>query len=219
MEEAGVCITDNDLDSFGAFKLLESTKHFEPSKRRRILIEFAARFWMRALTFSTPAYSEFEESLWLAFESTADLEDMIRSHIYCATVASDAKVKYHDYLRGMFKMSEKTREEFYDDMLAESGVEMSVGSVDFGESAIAFYNSVETVKHREHLLVFYSVELFLKAYASVHPRSSPISDEKVEEFYKHFERAISLTGKFEKYAANDNLFKCNAKHRTLPQVN
>ncbi len=66
--------------------------------------------------------------------------------------------------------------------------------------------------------MFSSVELFLKAYMALHPRDSPISDETIEEFYRHFEAAIPLVGRFGKYTREDVLFKFSASHRTLPSI-
>ncbi len=73
--------------------------------------------------------------------------------------------------------------------------------------------------HTEHLLVFYSVELFFKACMEIHQSDAPISDEKLELFYRHFEEATPPFDKFEKYAEGDALFKFSASRKRLPFIN
>ncbi len=119
----------------------------------------------------------------------------------------------------MFAKSATTRHEFYYVMLKEARVEIEFDSIGFGASAAAFRRKAGMSMHREHLLVFYSVELFLKAYMELHPRDAPIADEKLELFYRHFEEAIPLSGKFEKYAKDDALFKFSASRKRLPFIN
>ncbi len=112
--------------------------------------------------------------------------------------------------------SNKTRNEFYDDMLAEAGIEIEIGDIKFGAKAIALHLKATTSMHREHLLVHYAVELYLKVYEAVNPRSSLISGEKLEMPHRHFESRIQLMASFYRHFKDDGHFKHCARHRALP---
>lgn len=118
----------------------------------------------------------------------------------------------------MFSKSKKTRNAFYDDMLVEAGIERALGCFDFGESAIAFWDMATKSVHCDHLLVYYAVELYLKAYEAVNPKDIPIPDEKLETLYRHFEAKIPFHHLFEKYTKDDSYFKYNARRQQLPSM-
>ncbi len=91
--------------------------------------------------------------------------------------------------------------------------------IDFGEKAAAFQRRAGESVHYEHLLVWYSVELLLKARKAIHPKTRPITEEGLETFYRHFEDAIPLGGKFLKYSASMAHFEPDIRRWQLPSLN
>ncbi len=78
----------------------------------------------------------------------------------------------------MLLASSKTREAFYNTMLADAEIQKSLSNVEFGEGAKEFYMKVYKSMHREHLLVLYSVRLLLKVFSARHPSSSADATEE-----------------------------------------
>ncbi len=219
LQRAGVKL-DSNITRVGALgTLVARAKSLEKEDRQLVLSEVATHVCIRSLEDMGSLYEEFEHELWLSFMAMEDLEGQVASFISHVQRAAYAAAQYYAFLKGMFMKSGKTRHQFYYDMLTEAGIEMDFGSVDFGESAVMFYRQAIMSIHLEHLLAFYSVELFLKVYISLHPRDSPLSDAKVEAFYRHFEAAFPLTEKFGKYTKEGGLFKFSASHRLLPSIN
>ncbi len=207
------------MDRIAVCKLLDAVESLEASERRSALVEAATLMCTHALRPMNSLYSGFEDSLWAHFSEVNDIEGLIdafKNHLERAAYATD---QYHSFLRGMFDKSIKTRQKFYYEMLVDAGIEVEFGSIAFGESAIMFKRMAEKSVHMEHLLVFYSVELFLKVYISLHPKDSPLADEKIEMFYRHFEAAIPLIDRFQRYAKDDSLFTFSASRRMLPLMN
>ncbi len=219
LQRAGISFSALNEGCVSVYELVQRIEPFEQKERQTILAEAITLTCARFLATTDRRYSGFETFLWLQLSESMDLESLALSFIDLTKVAVYAMGKYHDFLRGMFAASNKTRHQFYYEMLAKSGIDIKFGDIGFGESAAAFQRKASRSLDREHLLVFYSVELFLKAYMTLHPKDSPIADEKVEEFYRHFEAAIPLTGKFSKYSRDDSLFKFSASHMALPQIN
>ncbi len=103
-------------------------------------------------------------------------------------------------------------------MLIDAKTEEGPMRVGFGAPAVAFMKRVMPSVHREHLLVFYSVELFKRAHAIARPRGGPISEERLETFYQHFEASIPLVDKFERYTKDISLFLYSAERWLLPVI-
>ncbi len=147
-----------------------------------------------------------------------DIEAKLRSILNIEKIVKEALENYHGYIRGMFASSKKTRDDFYDEMLIEAGIEKDLGCFDFGKKALDFWYKATASVHREHLLVHYAVELYPKAYGAVNPKNIPASDERLEMIYKHFEGQISFATVFEKYTKDDSYFNYSARHRSLPSM-
>ncbi len=118
----------------------------------------------------------------------------------------------------MFAKSSKTREDFYKEMLVESGINFELGGIEFGDKAAAFVREAMGGVHREHLLVSYSVRLLLQAWKVFHPRCPPITESGLETLYRHFESAIPLCIKFSTYSVSISHFEFDVKPRLLPSL-
>ncbi len=219
LQDANIELPTGDIGDTTLHSFLLRAESLTPSERKLAFAETATRSCIQLLESLITLYSAFEEELWASLSTAQNLEGVMNSLLRPIAKVEYAMSKYHDYLRGMFARSGKTRSQFYDELLLEANIAIELGSIDFGPSARAFQRRALMSIHAEHLLVFYSVELFLKAYMAAHPRDSPMSDEKIEQVYRHFEAAIPLTDTFEKYAKEDNLFKFSAARRVLPSIN
>ncbi len=104
-------------------------------------------------------------------------------------------------------------------MLSEAGIMMSFENIAFGKFALSFLQEAQMSMHREHLIVYYSVELFIRAHAIAHRKSYPTSNERLDTFYGHFEAAIPLVAKFRKYSNDESLFVYSATHWFPPLIN
>ncbi len=197
---------------------LESASYHDPPQEQLILAEAATRYVLDFLRIKGPLYPEFKSHLWQQFAESSnikkELDYLVNSDDFHITIPK----RYYDFIRGMFERSGKTRYEFYSEMLKEAGIIMEFDSISFGAAAMKFVGKAVTSVHREHLLVFYSVELLLRAHVAANPGGAPISDAKLETFYRHFEAATPLANKFKKYAEDDSLFVYSAKHWLLPSV-
>ncbi len=201
------------------YRLLAKVQTLKEGERQLVLAEAATLVCMHSLQPMNPLYESFEDSLWELFSKMDNLTSQMESFLSIAERLSYAQSRYYDYLRGMFERSGQARHQFYYEMLADAEIEIEFNSIDFGENAAAFEKKAEGSVHVEHLIVFYSVELFLKAYISLHPRDSPLADEKLESIYRHFEAAIPLIDRFVTYAKDDGAFKFSASRKMLPPIN
>ncbi len=218
MKDAKIVLTDGDVCFAGAIKLMASLGHLKATQRHLIVAEFATRLWMRTLNPLGTLHSQFEEDLWIQLSKEADLEKLVGSLARNEIVFDDARKRYYAYIQGMFQRSEKSREEFYNEMLAEAGVNIELGEVDFGERAAAFGDRTMGSLHQEHLLVWYSARLLLKARKTIHPTCPQITEGVLEALYKHFEDAIPLRGKFYRYSASIAHFEPDVKLWLLPSL-
>ncbi len=201
-------VPNGNLNCGTAHVFLNRIKHLEAGKRRLVATELAMRLWLEALASGGPYYVEFESVLWLHFSEDVDPEDRIRSISTSAGISVDVEGLYHTFLRGMFVASGKTRHQFYQDMLLEVGIQINLTDAEFGEEAVRFYERVAESVHAEHLLVFYSVGLLIKACMSIdRDRSLPMADSELEKIFRHFERAIPLGAAFIRYASSKDLAK------------
>ncbi len=190
----------------------------EPAKWRLVATELMTRLWLRLLTIGGTFYPDFEDHLWRQLYEENNMEAKLCSILNIEMSIDEVSERYYDYIRGMFAKSNKTREDFYDDMLIEAGIEKELGCFEFGKKAMDFWHKATESVHRDHLLVYYAVELYLQAYAAVNPKSVPISDENLETIYKHFEGRISFENTFEKYTKDDSHFKYSARRQLIPSM-
>ncbi len=212
-------VPSGDLTSITARAFLNRASHLEASKRRLVAMELAMRLWLGLLARWGPYYVDFESVLWLHFSQNVSPEDQIRTIPTSAGIGVDVEGLYHMFLREMFVASGKTRHQFYQDMLLEVGIQMKLTDAEFGEKAMQFYERVAESVHAEHLLVFYSVGLLIRAYMAMdHKCSLPIADEELEKIYRHFERAIPLGAAFIEYAADDAHFNSEIKAGFYPKA-
>ncbi len=198
---------------------LASAERLEPGERRLVVLELAVAIWLKSFTLRGPTYPGFEAFLLTHFSKKNDLEQYIYPFIVDDRVHNEAKALYGEYLRGMFGASGKTRSQFYDDMCLEIGIQGCLDSVGFGERASEFFDKVIGTLHDEHLLVAYSVRLFLKALMARQPReSATIPDQDQEVIYRHFENSFPLCGKFRKYAKDDRFFTSCLDNGILSEI-
>ncbi len=219
LKREGIDLYDGGLGNTALGSLTNKTESLSDDDKQFALAEAMTKMCMYSLKLMSPLYPEFEDELWSAFSKMGDLESQMLSFGDLVRRTSYATAQYYAFLQGMFAKSGKTRHQFYQDMLAEAGIEIGFDSIEFGQTAIAFKKQAVASVHGEHLLVFYSVELFLRVYISLHPRDSPLADGNVEVFYRHFEAAIPLALKFERYTKDEGLFKFSASHKILPSIN
>ncbi len=129
----------------------------------------------------------FDHTLWKHFARINDLSSLAMAFLKdIVEKESYATEQYYSFLRSMFAKSAKTRHELYYCMLTEAEIDVEFDSIDFQASVTALRRRAGMSMHREHLLIFYSVELFLRAYMELHPRDSPIAGDKLQLFYDHF---------------------------------
>ncbi len=185
---------------------LSKVRHIEASKRQLVTTELAMRLWLGALSSGGPYYAEFESVLWLHFSQDGHAEGPIRYISTFETISTDVVNLYRAHLRGMFVASGKTRDQLYQDMLLEVSTQMKLTDAEFGDEAMRFYQGVAKSVHAEHLLVFYSTGLLIKAYIAMNRKCSlPIADGELEKIYRHFEKAIPLERAFVEYASENSL--------------
>ncbi len=218
MKDAKIMLADDDVRRGAVIKFLNQLKHLKAAQRQLIAAEFATRLWMRSLDFLRPLYDQFEDELWMQLAGEANLDKLIIDLALNHKVLVDARTRYYVYIQTMFKRSKKSREEFYNEMLVEAGVEIELGEVDFGEKAVAFGGKTIESVHQEHLLVWYSARLLLKAHRTIYPTHRPISESALEILYKHFEDAIPLCGKFRQYSSSISHFEPDVRLRLLPSL-
>ncbi len=188
-------------------RIFEEASQLEPTQRQNSLAEAATRTLLRLLVSKRPLYQEFEGFVRQQFLKTSNLQGEIELLLSSDQSLIDTQHRYYSFIRGMFGRSGKTRQEFYTAMLAEAGIVMELGTIGFGEAAASFLKAAMNSVHLEHLLVFYSVELLIQAYAAANPGHSPLSDERVEAFYKYFEASIPLIDrKFRSYTKDLKAF-------------
>ncbi len=212
-------VTEDNLSSFTARAVLNNAAHLEPGKRRLVATGLAVRLWLKMLSVSYTYYPEFESVLWLHFSEETNPEEQLRTITTLVVIAADVERLYCRYLCGMFAASMKKRHDFYQGMLIEAGLQMSLYEAEFGERAMRFYESATKSIHKEHLLAFYSAGLLVKAYVTVHPKCSlPIADSELESIYEHFEEAMPLEAVFVNYAMDDGYFKSRVGEGFYPEV-
>ncbi len=199
-------------------RLFMETSRLEPSQRQLSLAEAATRTFLSFLAFKRPLYPEFESLIWQQFLRSSNLQKEIELLLDSELSFAPAQQRYCLFIRGMFERSQKTRQQFYSDMIAEAGIPIGLNTIGFGEAAASFLKLAMKSMHREHLLVFCSVELLIRTYAAVRPGSPPLLDKELEAFYKHFEYAIPLITKFGKYTREDDIFTYSAVHWMLPSI-
>ncbi len=201
------------------FDALAKAELLEPAERRLAVVELATTVWLKSLASKGPTYSGFEPFLRAYFSEMSDVENYIYPLLVDDIFDSDAKAIYGEYLRGMLEASEKTRFQFYENMCAELSLQGSLETADFGRKASDFFRKVMGTLHEEHLLVAYSVRLFLKALMARQPSdSATIPDQDQEVIYRHFENSFPLCGKFMKYAKDDNFFNSCLDNGILSEI-
>ncbi len=163
-------------------------------------------------------YDGFEESLWLLFSKGQAIDKLIEPFKDLTEKEKSAANHYYDYIWCILQSPQKSRNAFYHDTLAEACIKIEFGSIDFGANAAVFHKGAEMSMHMEHLMVLYSVELFLKVHVKVCPKDSPLAGEKLEILYRHSEAAIPLIEKLNRCAKDDGLFTFSTSRRMLPIV-
>ncbi len=118
----------------------------------------------------------------------------------------------------MPQLSGKYPHELYNYMLSEAMINARPEAIAFGAVALAFLKGAMERMHLEQLFFFHSVELLMTAHAAVHSRGSPMTEERPETLYRHFEAAISLTTTFDMCTKDDSLLLYSAKHWLLPLI-
>ncbi len=218
LKSAGVSIATKEVKHGMIQSVLKKVAHLDDDKKQAAIIEFATRHWLHLLAPISPLYPKFKDLLWQDFSQEPNLLEKVLPLIGCQGALDDAKARYYDYVRQAFRKSGKSRDEFYDRIFSEFAIQPELGSVGFGEKAMLFNETVRPSLHREHFLVWYSVRLLIKAHRGMYPRSSQITDERLEEFYCHFEEAMPLEEKFSGYASNDSCFNSALKFLLLPML-
>ncbi len=222
MKDANVTLPDCGVGRGEVLRVLAELGQLEPPHKRLVLAEFATRLWIKYLAPVHPLSPGFEEELWVQFSGDQKLEVVVPKLALYDEIAADSKKRYYEYVKGLLKKSGKTREEFYGEVLAESGVDLC--AVDFGEKALAFQMRAAESVHQEHLLVWYSVELLKRAHEELFGREAPMSDEVLASCYELFEEKIPLKGEeFERATANHGSIKAMVRelspHKApLPEV-
>ncbi len=219
LQRVGIEMHGGHVDRATVGKLLSDVEPLEMSEKQLVLAEAATLICIDSLKSMGPLYKGFEDHVWMTLSRTADLESLVDSFKSPTKRTMYTESLYYDFLKGMFARSARTRHEFYYEMLTEAGISIAFDSIEFGESAASFHEKAALSMHTEHLLVFYSVELFLKVHMELYPRDSPITEDRLEPFYRHFEQAFPLFGKFDEYTRSDELFKFSACRRRLPLIN
>ncbi len=218
-KSANFDLADGGLSVAKACKALNMEKELGPSQHRLVLTELAMRLWLEPLARRGPYYSEFEAFLWSHISRKSDLVQHVSAIISTKGIEARARKLYLQFLQRMFATSGKTRKEFYGDMLADVGIELSLSSVEFGDGATIFYERVLESVHREHLLAFYSVGLLLRAVTEGHCKGVGSPDEEEHgALYRYFEMNFPLGGKFLKYAGDEILFKSVVEGGTLSEL-
>ncbi len=213
-------VTEDNLSTVTARIFLSSAAHLEPRRRQLVATELAVCLWLKSLSMSCKYYPEFESVLRLHFSQETNAEEQLRIIRTPASIAADVESLYCKYLCGMFAASKKkTRHDFYQDMLIEAGLQMDFYDAEFGERAMKFSEAAAKSIHEEHLLVFYSTGLLIKAYTAVNPKCSlPMDDSELDKICKHFEEAMPLDAVFVKYATDDGYFKSRIVEGFYPEV-
>lgn len=211
-------IADVNLTHRKLREALKAAERLEPSERRLVAVELATRAWLKRLTLMDQIYPDFESFLWEHFSKKSNPSDYVIASMDALTADTDAIGIYCTFLRSMFAASGKTRSEFYRDMLVEAGIDMELSDAVFGEKAIEFYEKTVDSIHREHLLVFYSTGLLLRALATYYKDSSLITRKELRVMYGYFEDNFPLCGKFRSYTKDDTFFKSGIKGRCIPEL-
>ncbi len=204
--------------SLGAVSLLLAKLGLlEATKRQLIFAEFLTRLSIKPLSNLRPLYPGFEDELWAKFMQDGELE----SHAYITTYISKASVgiqeKYYKYIRSMLAKSAKTRDEFHNEILMESGIHVELGEIDFGRKAVAFAVEVMGSVHREQLMLWYVMELLKNVYVGLEGNSHPISEQVLSACYHFLEQELPLfEEKFERYTANPSALQAIIKEH-IPQ--
>ncbi len=218
MKEAGISLTSEHMRLGSVLPLINRLESLEATKRQLILAEFATRLSIRPLKSLVLPYADFEDELWAQFQQDGELSNRMCKVKYLLKIPADAQMKYYAYVRSMFAKSAKTREDFYNNMLLESGINVELGGIGFGEKAAAFEVEAMGSVHQEHLLVWYSVRLLLLAWKTFHPGCPPIAENGLETLYKHFENEIPLCEKFSTYSESISHFEPDVRLRLLPSL-
>ncbi len=191
----------------------------EPKERQLAVVKLAVAIWLQSLALRGPTYPAFEAYLLEYFSEKSDVEEYVRRLVVAGSIYDDAKAVHGEYLRGMFGASGKTRSRFYEDMCLELGIHGCLEKVGFGEEASAFFKKVFGTPHEEHLLVAYSVKLFLKAIMARQPSySASMPDQDQEVLYRYFESSFPLCQKFMKYANDGRFFSSCLDNGVLLEI-
>ncbi len=225
--EAEQVVKDTDIDLKSAVlnrrmvhDALAKAELLESRERRLAIIEIATALWLKSLVQRGNLYPAFEAFLWAYFSRIESVEQHVRPLVATGRIYDDAMAIYGDYLREMFDASGKTRTQFYSEMCTEVGAHASLDSADFGEAAKRFSDMVAGTLHEEHLLVAYSVRLFLKIFmARQHRDSAPMADEEMEVVYRHFEKSLPICDKFMNYAKSDSVLSSSLDSGSFLQIN
>ncbi len=215
-ERVNIDLTKDNLNYKGARETLEAAAKLETRERELVVVELATRLWHKYLILAhhTP-YPEFEGFLWEYFSKKSGLEDYLQKSMNTYKVGDEATGTYAEFLRGMFLASGKTRVEFYKDILAKAGLSMELDEATFGEKALAFKDKLFGTLHREHLLVFYSTGLLLKALRANYGSHVFMTTLEYEEVYRYFEGNLPLATKFRSYAKDDDFLSSGIRNDHL----
>ncbi len=207
MSKVGITLTEDEVSRGKIQTVVNKVSHLNRRQKELVIVEFATRHWLCLLAPLYCLYPEFEDVLWKEFSKEPSLLDTIVSLKRQGKASEDAKARYCSYVRQMFRLSGKNRDEFYSQLFTDSGIDEGLIDIDFGESATMFEEDVGSTIHLESLLVWYSVKLLLKAYGYMYPTGSPLTEEQVEGLYSHFENAIPLKEKLQAHCIDDSAMK------------
>ncbi len=204
LRSMGVDVSSSSLEGHSVYDALEKAQEPGSSLSQIVLAELGTHLWIKILALQGPYYHDFEAFLWARFAGRSDLAEYISKIMNADGVEANARQLYYEFLQGMFAASGKTRSRFYRDILADAGIELSLGDIEYGDPAKTFYRMAMRSMHKQHLLVFYSVGLILKAYSILHPSRAPLASNELEAFFQHFERNFPLVLVFRHYTESMN---------------
>ncbi len=209
----------SELSRRAVNRILTKAEQQSPSERQLVVVELAVTLWQKSLEPRGPLYPGFEAFIRSSLSGRGNVEEYVRPLIDTGRIYDDAMAMYSAYLQEMFEASGKTRSQFYDEMLAETGIQMNMEDADFGLKAENFFKDVVGTLHEHHLLVFYSVKLVLRLYRAACPSSSTqMAAEKLDLAYKYFERGIPLGETFLDYAKDDIFLRGSLEHGCLSEI-
>ncbi len=190
LESIGLDMESIDLSKEGIYHLLDAVRELEESQQQSIVAELATGLSLKLFASTGPFYHEFEGALWAHFVETKDLQDHVSTTITTNEFGANATRIYYAYLRSMFEAYGNKRDELCRSKIVEAKVREDIDNTDFGEKALNFLRKVRGSVHMEHLLVLYSIALFLGALEELGLVSCSASEDELNVVFHYFESLI-----------------------------